>query len=195
MPCKNTAPCPNRAEYLGHIPLRGLLVYHLKFDPEGHSGCTKDDTIHDFENGYDFQAAFRAIYPKQIHTSAVQKLTTFMAKNKALFPMPIIATLTRRSPTAAFSGAADGIRHFLRWSLIMLYSSFAFTAGAEAYGAGASTHNQNSGLSRFVLDNGMKVILLAERTAPVVSIQFWVGTGSSHEDELLGAGLSHLIGT
>lgn len=75
----------------------------------------------------------------------------------------------------------------------MLYSSFAFTAGAEAYGADASTHNQNSGLSRFVLDNGMKVILLAERTAPVVSIQFWVGTGSSHEDELLGAGLSHLI--
>ena len=27
---------------------------------KGILGCTKDDTIHEFENGYDFQAAFRA---------------------------------------------------------------------------------------------------------------------------------------
>ncbi len=77
----------------------------------------------------------------------------------------------------------------------MLCSSLAFAAAPDVSPAadGAFPHNLRSGLSRLVLDNGMKVILRAERTAPVVSVQFWVGTGSAHEQELLGAGLSHLI--
>ncbi len=64
---------------------------------------------------------------------------------------------------------------------------------AGAPGAGAFPDNLRTGLSAFTLDNGMQVLLRAERTAPVVSIQFWVGTGSADEQEQLGAGLSHFI--
>ncbi len=43
------------------------------------------------------------------------------------------------------------------------------------------------------LPNGLTVILDPDPTAPVVSAQIWVATGSMHEDELLGAGLSHFL--
>ncbi|MFT4176552.1 MAG: pitrilysin family protein [Luteolibacter sp.] len=43
------------------------------------------------------------------------------------------------------------------------------------------------------LPNGLTVILDPDRTAPVVSAQFWVGTGSIHEDRHLGSGLSHFL--
>jgi len=51
----------------------------------------------------------------------------------------------------------------------------------------------NDRLERFTLPNGMTCLLKADATAPVVSIQIWVGTGAIHEQEYLGAGLSHAI--
>ncbi len=84
------------------------------------------------------------------------------------------------------------------WSICMLCASLtlspplAQSAAAQAP-AGAFPDNMQDGLSSFTMDNGMAVILRTERAAPVVSIQFWVGTGSAHEQDLLGAGLSHLI--
>ncbi|MBU4200348.1 MAG: insulinase family protein [Verrucomicrobia bacterium] len=48
-----------------------------------------------------------------------------------------------------------------------------------------------AGLSRFVLDNGMVILVKEDHTAPLVSIQIWLGTGSSGEEEYLGGGLSH----
>lgn len=51
----------------------------------------------------------------------------------------------------------------------------------------------NSGVERFVLDNGMTVLLKEDRGAPLVAIQFWVGAGSIHEDDNLGGGLSHYL--
>jgi len=43
------------------------------------------------------------------------------------------------------------------------------------------------------LANGLTVILDPDATAPVVSAQIWVETGSIHEDRQLGAGLSHFL--
>ncbi|MBC8127225.1 MAG: insulinase family protein [Gloeobacteraceae cyanobacterium ES-bin-144] len=43
------------------------------------------------------------------------------------------------------------------------------------------------------LPNGFTLILDPDPTAPVVSAQIWVETGSMHEDQLLGAGLSHFL--
>jgi len=47
--------------------------------------------------------------------------------------------------------------------------------------------------TRHALPNGMTVVLAPDTAAPVVSIQAWVATGSIHEGEWLGAGLSHIL--
>jgi zinc protease len=44
-----------------------------------------------------------------------------------------------------------------------------------------------------VLPNGLTVIVQEDRSAPVVSVQAWCGTGSIEENEHLGAGLSHIL--
>lgn len=43
------------------------------------------------------------------------------------------------------------------------------------------------------LKNGLSVILDANSSAPVISTQIWVETGSVHEGQFLGAGVSHLL--
>ena len=43
------------------------------------------------------------------------------------------------------------------------------------------------------LPNGLTLILDPDATAPVVSAQIWVVTGSMHEDAHLGAGISHFL--
>src|SRR6187402_2493105 len=42
------------------------------------------------------------------------------------------------------------------------------------------------------LPNGLEIILREDRSAPLVSAQVWVKTGSIFESELLGTGVSHL---
>jgi zinc protease len=56
-----------------------------------------------------------------------------------------------------------------------------------------SLHRFHLGVKRLTLENGMKVLLRPDASAPVVSVQIWVGAGSIHEQEFLGAGLSHYI--
>ncbi|MEM7393672.1 MAG: pitrilysin family protein, partial [Verrucomicrobiota bacterium] len=51
----------------------------------------------------------------------------------------------------------------------------------------------NRDLRRFTLENGMTCLVKEERSAPVASVQFWVGTGAIHEEEYLGGGLSHYV--
>ena len=41
--------------------------------------------------------------------------------------------------------------------------------------------------------NGLELIVLEDDSAPVASVQVWVRTGSIHEGEWLGAGLSHFL--
>ncbi len=43
------------------------------------------------------------------------------------------------------------------------------------------------------LENGLQVILEADRSAPVISAQAWVLTGSIHEGRWLGSGVSHAL--
>jgi len=43
------------------------------------------------------------------------------------------------------------------------------------------------------LPNGLTLILDPDPAAPVVSAQIWVATGSMHEDDHLGAGISHFL--
>ncbi len=44
-----------------------------------------------------------------------------------------------------------------------------------------------------VYDNGLTVIVREDHSAPVASVQAWCRTGSIHEGEWLGAGLSHIL--
>ena len=46
---------------------------------------------------------------------------------------------------------------------------------------------------RFVLPNGLIVLVQEDHSAPVASVQAWVGTGSIHEGQHIGSGLSHLL--
>ncbi len=41
--------------------------------------------------------------------------------------------------------------------------------------------------------NGLELITKVDRSAPVASVQAWVRTGSIHESQHLGAGISHLV--
>ena len=43
------------------------------------------------------------------------------------------------------------------------------------------------------LPNGLTIIVQADRSAPVASVQAWCGTGSIDEGRHLGAGLSHIL--
>lgn len=43
------------------------------------------------------------------------------------------------------------------------------------------------------LENGLVIIVREDHSAPVVSVQAWCQTGSIHEDNWLGAGLSHVL--
>lgn len=46
---------------------------------------------------------------------------------------------------------------------------------------------------KWVLPDGLTVIVQEDHSAPVASVQAWCGTGSIDEDERLGAGLSHIL--
>jgi zinc protease len=45
----------------------------------------------------------------------------------------------------------------------------------------------------FTYDNGLTLIVEEDRSAPVASVQAWCGTGSIHEGERMGAGMSHIL--
>ena len=46
---------------------------------------------------------------------------------------------------------------------------------------------------RTALPNGLTLLTKCDRSAPVASVQAWCSVGSIHEDEWLGAGLSHIL--
>ncbi|MDG1890396.1 MAG: pitrilysin family protein [Verrucomicrobiota bacterium] len=51
----------------------------------------------------------------------------------------------------------------------------------------------SSGAQLCHLPNGLTLILLQDKSAPVVSVQAWCQAGSVHEGQWLGAGLSHVL--
>src|SRR5438132_9428900 len=50
-----------------------------------------------------------------------------------------------------------------------------------------------SSAQKWVLPNGLTIIVQEDRSAPVASVQAWCATGSIYEDQHLGAGLSHIL--
>ncbi|MCX6992763.1 MAG: pitrilysin family protein [Kiritimatiellaeota bacterium] len=70
---------------------------------------------------------------------------------------------------------------------------FAFCISSSAAAPEAALDQFATGVNRCVLDNGLIVLTREDASAPVVSIQIWVGAGAVHEQEFLGGGLSHLI--
>ncbi len=46
---------------------------------------------------------------------------------------------------------------------------------------------------KWVLPDGLTIIVQEDHSAPVVSVQAWCATGSVNEDQHLGAGLSHIL--
>ena len=46
---------------------------------------------------------------------------------------------------------------------------------------------------KWVLPDGLTIIVQEDRSAPVASVQAWCATGSIDEDQHLGAGLSHIL--
>ena len=48
-------------------------------------------------------------------------------------------------------------------------------------------------VERYALPNGLTVLLKRDPSAPICSVQVWVKTGSIHEGDHLGAGLSHYL--
>src|SRR6185312_5665981 len=46
---------------------------------------------------------------------------------------------------------------------------------------------------KWILPNGLTVIVQQDHSAPVASVQAWCSTGSIDEDQHLGAGLSHIL--
>lgn len=68
-------------------------------------------------------------------------------------------------------------------------------ARAELYATAPDVYleQRDARLTRCVLDNGLTVLVKEDHTAPLASLQIWIGTGSIHEQEHLGGGLAHLI--
>jgi zinc protease len=50
-----------------------------------------------------------------------------------------------------------------------------------------------SSAQKWILPNGLTIIVQEDRSAPVASVQAWCATGSVDEDAHLGAGLSHIL--
>src|SRR5437588_12090989 len=50
-----------------------------------------------------------------------------------------------------------------------------------------------SSAQKWVLPNGLTIIVQEDHSAPVASVQAWCATGSIDEDAHLGAGLSHIL--
>jgi zinc protease len=50
-----------------------------------------------------------------------------------------------------------------------------------------------SSAQKWVLPNGLTIIVQEDHSAPVASVQAWCATGSIYEDAHLGAGLSHIL--
>ncbi|HEU5312428.1 MAG TPA: pitrilysin family protein, partial [Candidatus Udaeobacter sp.] len=50
-----------------------------------------------------------------------------------------------------------------------------------------------SSAHKWILPNGLTIIVQEDHSAPVASVQAWCATGSINEDQHLGAGLSHIL--
>ena len=86
---------------------------------------------------------------------------------------------------------------FLR-SLVVNFLSAALLFGMVNLKAAPTEHSAAitfpaSTAQKWILPNGLTIIVQEDRSAPVASVQAWCATGSIYEDQHLGAGLSHIL--
>ena len=67
------------------------------------------------------------------------------------------------------------------------------TAGETEAGPGFTVLDERADRVVARLPNRMILVAQSLRTAPVVSVQVWIKTGSLYEQEHVGAGLSHFL--
>src|SRR6201987_6001295 len=77
--------------------------------------------------------------------------------------------------------------------LLVLLSMIAQTYSKEPAPVNPSIQFPESTARKWVLPNGLTVIVQEDHSAPVASVQAWCQTGSIDEDAHLGAGLSHIL--
>src|SRR6266496_1807675 len=86
-----------------------------------------------------------------------------------------------------------GVRH---WSFAALVVAIMFSSAnlkATSVEDSSVIAFPPSSAQKWVLPNGLTIIVQEDRSAPVASVQAWCATGSIDEDEHLGAGLSHIL--
>jgi len=66
-------------------------------------------------------------------------------------------------------------------------------AGSLASGSVMDNNTIDNTISRYVLPNGMVVLLKEDHRNPVVSLEVWVKTGSITEGKLSGSGVTHFV--
>jgi zinc protease len=83
---------------------------------------------------------------------------------------------------------------FYKFSLFFFMIAFSTHSISQAYSKSGELPKLPPSKAKVrTLENGLTVIVEEERSAPVASVQVWVGTGSIHEGKWLGAGLSHIL--
>ncbi len=80
---------------------------------------------------------------------------------------------------------------FALFSVVML--STADLKAASPAGNSAAITAPPISAQKWVLPDGLTIIVQEDRSAPVASVQAWCATGSVYEDQHLGAGLSHIL--
>lgn len=76
--------------------------------------------------------------------------------------------------------------------IVAIMFSTANLKAAPSEDAGVITFPPSSA-QKWVLPDGLTVIVQEDHSAPVASVQAWCATGSIDEDERIGAGLSHIL--
>lgn len=79
------------------------------------------------------------------------------------------------------------------FALFSLFFTMLFTQFAPAAPDPLAAEIPSAQVEHHTLPNGLTILFKEDRSAPVVSLQAWVGTGSIHEGQWLGAGLSHIL--
>ncbi len=72
-------------------------------------------------------------------------------------------------------------------------ATFVIYAGEDTSSRLERIKQNNNTLKRIVLDNGVTCLIREDNSAPAVSLQIWIGTGSIHEGDHLGYGMSHAV--